>query len=257
LNQIGGTYGELFIPPQTVSNPYPPFPVEVDDEFIFMTHIGAQPSGLISKLTGFNMGVKIYHSLNELGKLELCYGIDQVFDWAKQKKVLNECLNIVKTILATLPPELKLKPSSQLGQFESSYPQYYPRVADYPDVASSEATYLSPESAERRKLQFEIQKANIYASGLATRSYVVEKYGNLQEAVERSREKNTPTNTHDDIGTDVTNEREDIVKDFLHVLQSISQVNMEPNGPSFVSSLSHFSPSTRSLHSLPFPLPLY
>ena len=244
LNQIGGTYGELFIPPPTVSYPYPPLPAEVDDEFVYVDHIGPQPPGLISKLTGFNMGLKIYHSLSELGKLELCYGIDQIFDWNKQKNVLDDCLNIVRTILDTLPQELKLRPGSQLGQFEASYPQFYPRLADYPDVASGEsASYLSLESAERRKLQLEIQKTSIYASGLATRSYIVEKYGNLQEAAERSREiqpnshRETTSSNHDGIGTDVKNERETIVKDFLHVLQSISQVNMEPNGPSFVSLL--------------------
>lgn len=255
MQQIGAAYSELFIPPHTPTDPYPPYPVEVDDEYIYQDHIAPQPPGLISKLAGFNTGIKIYSSLTELATMEMCHGVDQVFDWTKQKKVLEKCLSDINGILASIPPELQLRPSSHLGEFESNHPQYYPPVATYADIASngSEMIHWSPEFFERRNLQFEIQKANIYASQLATRSYIVEKYFNLQEAFERTRAKSikdpnlgSPSSTtglpdraslssdYDEIETKVANEREVIVKDFLHVLQSISQVNIEPNGPSFV-----------------------
>jgi hypothetical protein len=261
LDQLGATFSELFIPPPTSSDPYPPYPAEVDDEFIYQTRIDPQPPGLISKLTGFNMGIKIYMSLTPLATLEMCYGIDEVFDWNRQKKVLEDCLGTVKSVLDNIPRELQLKPSMQPGQFESSAPQYFPPMADYPGARSNgnEMGHWDHESAARRSLQFEIQKANIYASQLGTRSYIVEKYSILQEAfnharpmsgrdatntspgavgsgLDRTHGHDTPTSNHDDTETNVANEREIIVKDLLRVLGSISQVNMEPNGGSFVGS---------------------
>ena len=105
-------------------------------------------------------------------------------------------------------------------------------------------------------MQYEIQKANIHASSLSTRSYIVEKFFNLCEAHDRARSRpgsqpNSPTgitaagidcmlpqgttSTFDTTGQEMSQEREDIVKDLLIVLSSINQVNMEPNGDSFVS----------------------
>ena len=43
------------------------------------------------------------------------------------------------------------------------------------------------------------------------------------------------TSNFDTTGQEMSQEREDIVKDLLIVLSSINQVNMEPNGDSFVS----------------------
>ena len=45
------------------------------------------------------------------------------------------------------------------------------------------------------------------------------------------------TSNYDMVESHMSTERETIVKDLLRVLASISQVNMEPNGGSFVSFL--------------------
>jgi len=187
----------------------------------------------------------------------MCYGIDQVFDWNRQKKILEECLQKVKSILDSVPRELMLTPGSQPGEFasfESARP-YFPPVAEYPGLRANgdEMGHWPQESSEsRRQIQYEIQKANIYASQLGTRSYIVEKYGNLQEVYEHRASNGQlaspgavasgldklggKTSAFDHIETNVANEREIIVKDLLRVLGSISQVNMEPNGSSFVRS---------------------
>jgi len=49
--------------------------------------------------------------------------------------------------------------------------------------------------------------------------------------------KTSPTSNYDGVETNVADEREDIVKDLLHVLRSISQINMEPNGGSFINKI--------------------
>jgi hypothetical protein len=113
-------------------------------------------------------------------------------------------------------------------------------------------------------VQYEIQKANIYATQLATRSYLVERYWNLVELHERTQTTphsgerlpsisthssptggdtkfistlgRTPSDTTMDASEQsMAVEREDIIRDLALLLRSINQVNMEPNGLSFVS----------------------
>lgn len=242
------------MPPPTKNDPYPPFPAEVDDEYILTNEIGEQPAGVVSKIKGFNYNIKVYMSTLELSRMELSFGIDQVFDWDKQKKVLNECLRLCKMALEGAPVELLLQKGSAPGAFGNS--SYFPQPTQYPglgtnDEQSSEWSAIDPKLT-RRQLQYEIQKANIYASQLGTRSYIVEKYSSLQEVYEQNVANaaqaqmsspdvmvrgldgmlsKTATSTPD---TNVLDERDNIVKDLLGVLSSISQVNMEPNGGSFV-----------------------
>lgn len=259
MQQLGASFGELVIPPPTPNEPYPPLPLEVDDEYIYVDHVDPQPPGLISKLTGFNTGIRIYMTCTPLATMELAYGIDEVFDWTRQMRVLGDCLRAVKRTLDIIPQELMLQPGSQPGEFATS-----DRTAFTPGPefgVGEERKWVSGALESRLKIQLEIQKANIYASQLGTRSYIVEKYWNLLEVHKRDEIidgsnsgqltspglmssgldgiSRPPTDNYEAIETMISNERENIVKDLLRVLGSISQVNMEPNGASFVSPL-HF-----------------
>lgn len=257
MQQLGFNLGELVIPPPTLANPYPPLPLELDDMYIYEHNVSSQPPGIISTLTGFNLNCQVYMNVTPISTMELAYGIDNVFDWNKQKKVLEQCLRAVKQVLEHAPPELMLQPGSQPGEFDRSGSQYYPpmiSIADYPGVRSNGHQFQWPQGSgeARRQLQYEIQKANIYASQLGTRSYIVEKYWSLHQAslkLNVNEASNIPgalavgldgmlsnnsTSTCDGVETNVANERENIIKDLLRVLSSISQVNMEPNGTSFV-----------------------
>ncbi|KAI9048587.1 hypothetical protein LZ554_007420 [Drepanopeziza brunnea f. sp. 'monogermtubi'] len=49
--------------PPTSNCPYPPFPLEVDDEYIHASHIEPQPAGKLSKLVGFKINVRIYQTV--------------------------------------------------------------------------------------------------------------------------------------------------------------------------------------------------
>ena len=258
MQQLGAAFGELLIPPPTPSEPYPPLPVELDDEYIFEKRYGVQPEGTISKLAGFNFGIRIYQTLTPLATMEMAYGIHQVFDWNRQKNILEDALTKVKKVLETLPRELLLEPGSQPDQYGATERQYYPPMTDYPGIRSNGNDISQwADGDARRKLQYEIQKANIYASQLGTRSYIVEKYWNLYEVYEQMKANSggavhmgspglmatgldamlpsSSTSNYNGIETLVAGERELIVQDLLHVLGSISQVNMEPNSGSFVS----------------------
>lgn len=113
----------------------------------------------------------------------------------------------------------------------------------------------NPAPEECQRLQFEIQKANIHASNLVTRSYIVEKYWALCEAQNRVKTRdafspgspgivgnildgmlgNASANNPDVVQQEMFDERESIIKDLLRVLSNINQVSMEPNGVSLVS----------------------
>lgn len=263
MQQLGASFGELLIPPPTPNEPYPPYPVEVDDEYIYLEKVDPQPAGIISKLTGFNLACQIYMTVTPLATMEMTYGIDEVFDFNRQKRILDECLRSVKKVLNGAPKELLLiQPDVDGSGFSIPERRYYPPVQEYPGVRSNgveSLPWLQEPSDTRRKLQCEIQKANIYISQLGTRSYIVEKYWNLHEAHERAKAasgssplvtsspglaaagldgmlpKQSPSSNYDSTETVISNERENIVKDLLQVLGAISQLNMEPNGGSFVS----------------------
>ena len=250
MQQIGGSFGELLIPPPTKTEPYPPHPLEVDDEYIFQDGVGKQPPDRISKLTGFRINCQIYETVTPLATMELSFGIDSVFDISKQKQAMKEALRAVKRVLDNLPQELSL-----LGPREARFGAGYPG-----GVSNQQGLYSETDPNWKRQLQFEIQKANIYGSQLGTRSYIVEKYWNLEEASQMSGNAvphgspdviasgldgillNQPS---DGVEINIPNEREDVVKDLLKVLGSISQVNMEPNGASFVC-LSPYTPVNSS-----------
>ncbi|MCJ1249531.1 hypothetical protein MMC30_006757 [Trapelia coarctata] len=256
MQQMGASYGELFVPPATNAEPYPPLPAEVDDAYIYPSHIRAQPPGLVSEIVGFNANVRIFCSYNGLSAMELAYGINEIFDWDRQKRMLESCLRAVKSALDDVPQELMLRPGSRTGNFGAgAYDEdgvYRAPVADlqggpiHPEMQNGDAM------AARRRIQWEIQKANIYASQLGTRSHIVEKYWNLCDAHNRLKAEAGPS--PDPPGTanaggdhpleeggefdlseqDFVAERENIVKDLLNVLGTINQVDMEPNGGSFV-----------------------
>lgn len=280
MQQLGVSFGELVICPPTPTEPFPPLPLEVDDQHIYVDHVDPQPAGVVSELVGFNLGVSIYMTVTPFATMEMAWGIDEVFDWNRQRRVLEECLRNVKRTLENAPQELVLQFKTQNGEFEPMRERsYYPPAQEIPgargigeDIRQGAFEAHSPD--ERRWLQYEIQKANIYSSQLGTRSYIVEKFWNLLDAYTKMKNSSSPPSgqnspssitlpldgslpknvfginnsvnnnstgnsqgNYDMVEIQMSSERENIVKDLLKVLASISQVNMEPNGGSFVCSL--------------------
>lgn len=241
IQQVGSNCGELLMPPRTPADPWPPLPLEIDDEFIFVGRVEPQPKDTVSKLVGFNLNIKIYLSTEAISRMELAYGIEEIYDWATQKRVLYECLQKCKHALDGAPQELLLLEGSVPKPFANS--QYFPPTVEYTGLRTngkkiSQWQSVHPEA--QREHQYEIQKANIYASQLSTRSYIVEKYCNLQDMHEEMSRNDaeprmsSPASNHDGLYINILEERNSIYKELLVVLSSISQVNMEPNGGSFV-----------------------
>ncbi|TGJ81917.1 hypothetical protein E0Z10_g6857 [Xylaria hypoxylon] len=234
MSQLGASINELPLPPPTTQEPYPEQPVEVDDEYIFSDQILSQPEGIISLITGFNRNIRIYMTMNELIGVEMCYGIN-FFDWSAQKNIISNGLVSAKQAIEDLPLQLQIikvesdqNDPAGLDQAGLKYcPPAFPESQPENDVRRALA-----EPLRRRQLQSEIQKANIHASQLATRSYFVERYLNLRDAHPENDQ-----GVKDDRDEMVAEERELIVQDLFAVLTSIGQRNLEPNGQSIINKI--------------------
>lgn len=252
MTQLGASINEIPLPPPTTQEPYPDLPVEVDDELIYPHQILAQPEGTTALITGFNHNVNTYMAMNELVGVDMCYGIN-FFEWSAQKSMLSNALSSTKAHLERLPDSLQInidpaQLENGLGAVADDpnlryYPPAFPATQPPNDVRHA----LAEDPHRRRRLQLEIQKANIYASQLATRSYFVERYLNLrdhhkaQEHLSNNSAAAGDAKTNGDVRDEMDNmvyeEREAIIKNLLTVLTSITQRNMEPNGVSLVNKI--------------------
>ena len=189
----------------------------------------------------------------------MAYGVDELFDWDQQSRMLDSCLQRCKAVLSSVPPVLQVhnNKDKQNGGIPQRRQPYYPPMPEYmgmrdPTLSSS----ASPDSqGARRTAQYEIQKANIYASHLSIRSYLVEKYFTLldksnsaraQHALQSSpgapatgldRLVSSSTIEAEELEKRMTEEREQVVKDLLVLLGSIDMVNMEPSGESLTGKI--------------------
>ena len=261
LHQLGVSPFVLNIPPATKADPYPPLPLEVDDQYLTPQQMFSQPPGTVSQLVGFNINARVFSSYDQISTNELLYGIDEVFDWQRQKDELEESLQNVKRIIEELPTELQISPPSNAANQPDLH---YPSPDDLPHSPQyhTNGTYTHNGVTNRSAIQHEIQKANIYASQLGTRSYLVEKYWTLsssshqitptlsshrpstsrqQQHQQQQQQQIQPSlaSTSSSALTEaaMTAERLEIIQDFLRVLSTISQVNMEPNGGSFIQKV--------------------
>jgi hypothetical protein len=262
LHQMGSSDIKTQILPETSTDRYPPLPLEIDDEFLFSTHASAQPTGRISQLVAFNANVRVYSSNNSLLAWDVAFGSGQIFDWEHQRSCLWECLQKTKSALLNVPIELSLFHPRQIYPASLSGLNKDGSIFDYPQ----DHIYQ-----ERRAIQYEIQKANVYASQLCTRSYLVENYWNLFEMFTEYGNSvkvsiPTPATPHvkyeplsevpaepastldpnfssqalarvhtDSISRMMAEERKLIIKEFFILLRTVNEVNLEPNCGSIVS----------------------
>nr|KAK5450880.1 hypothetical protein LTR18_000896 [Exophiala xenobiotica] len=277
--QLDEAEGDLLIPPVSHAEMLPPLPLEVDDEYITESQIFPQPRGVVSEMVGFNLNIKVFRAFHFLAALEMAFGANTVYDWDRQRQIIRRALQTVKDATRDAPKELQLNPSNGFGEWPptqsdiSAYSQLFndrEGIEADPgfDSASIRGSFSVPQIHSKRTIQFEIQKANIYATQLSSRSYLVERFWNLYEIVERDKlalasdkamasasptqgivttgmehgyrqtAGRTPSDSLMDAGEQMMAvEREDIVRDMALLLKSINQVNMEPNGMSFCNKI--------------------
>ena len=266
--QLDDPEADLMMPPTAFVELLPPLPLEVDDQYITEHRVFTQPADVVSEMVGFNLNCKIFRAFHTLAALETAFGTDRVYDWDRQRQVIRRALQSVKAATADAPEELQLNPINDFGEWPppsydtSAYSMQDSGFSQYPSSRrGSLVTTLS-----KHAVQYEIQKTNIYGTQLGTRSYLVERYWNLYDIHDRQKSSGqggrmssisstsspptvpdhqfisafakTPSDSQMDTSEQsMSVEREDIVRDMAILLKSINQVNMEPNGLSFVSSV--------------------
>ena len=199
LRQIGDVEADPLMP-LSARKDLPPLPIEVDDAYIYQDRILPQPPGTISIITGFNLNIRIFRSYSSLTALESAFGIEGV-DWEKQKQLIAQSLYTCKSVTENAPKELQVRsltspspqhhryssppPIPQIGQYGRQQPpppqqhQQQEMWSEHPPPPDQPSSSLVDYS--RKTVQYEIQKANIYASQLGTRSFLVERYWDLFE----------------------------------------------------------------------------
>ncbi|KAG5932330.1 hypothetical protein E4U53_001382, partial [Claviceps sorghi] len=253
MAQLGMSGADTVIAPSTPSLPYPAYPENVDDICVLANEIIHQAEGSVTLLTGFRFGIDIYMTMNGVVSLELAYGMSTL-PWADQRILLRDGLIAAKSITDNLPPELHLAAQGEdanlLATLDEAGLQYVPPLWPNAQPSHDVRNVIKTQPAQRRRLQYEIQKANIFMSQLATRSYFVELYFNLRD-VHLAEEQANPVESHqqteeeralqdaDDVEilSLMAAEREVIVQNLLEVIGSISQRNMEPNGLSLINKM--------------------
>lgn len=200
-------------------------------------------------LTGFRFGIDIYTTMNGIVSLELAYGMSTL-RWADQRGLLRDGLMAAKSITENLPPELQLTPqgddANSLAALDESGLQYVPAAWPNAQPAHDIRNVIKTQPPQRRRLQHEIQKANIFMSQLATRSYFVDMYFNLRDVhlaekqqgdmikVEAEELQALQDADDEEIHELMATERELIVQNLLEIVGSVSQRNVEPNGMSLI-----------------------
>ncbi|CAM1503563.1 Fc.00g011540.m01.CDS01 [Cosmosporella sp. VM-42] len=252
FSQLGASATDMVIAPSTPSLPYPAYPENVDDMCVLANEIIHPQDGSVTLLTGFRFAIDVYTTMNGVVSLELAYGMSTL-PWPDQRTLLRDGLLAAKSITDNLPPELQLgnhgDESGTLASFDESGLQYVPPAWPNSQPAHDLRNVIKNHPVRRRHLQYEIQKANIFVSQLATRSYFVELYFNLRDVylgeqqqnevvAGQSEEEQAVQDADDkDIYEFMSGERELIVQNLLTVLGSISQRNMEPNGGSLINKI--------------------
>lgn len=187
----------------------------------------------MSRMVGFNTNCRIYMTYDPLVATELSYGIDHILDWNSRRSILQRCLDSVKNILDHVPEKFVVWPGPPSASPSTSSVTSFPKREHSPEFLPMPTAFA--DETERRHICYEVQKANIHASILTSRSYFAEKYWDLvkmQNGAPQSAQHFTSPNIAE-CQREIGIERESIANDLLTVLSSIRPVHMEPNAVSF------------------------
>ena len=250
FQQLGSFPFALDIAPATKTYPHPPLSLEVDDQFLNARQAYPQPQDMMPQLACFNINAQMASSYESISTGELINGIDEVFNWERQKAELEESLQKVKELLERLPPQLQL--TSGLPPSSPSAPQDSSLDTQKPPTQHQPPTPFAQDGLNNRaSIQLEIQKANIHTNALSIRAYLVKKYwtlrarrnapstfaGGADDAQQQEQPSLASTSASALTEAAMTAERLDLTQDFLNLLASLSQVAVEPNGLSLIPKL--------------------
>ena len=176
--QLGSSSAGVTLAPPTPSQPYPAYPANADDKDIQANEVLEQSPEVTTLMTGFRVAADIYMTMNGIVSVEMSYGLESL-KWSGQRQMMKEGLLAAKAVLDQLPVELQLHPGEEqdgTAPFDDANLEYVPPGYANGQFPHDVRQVIKTQPARRRLLQLEIQKANIFCSQLATRSFFVELY---------------------------------------------------------------------------------
>lgn len=243
--QLGSSHAGLILAPPTPSQPYPAYPANADDKDVQPTEVLEQSPDATTLMTGFRIAADIYMTMNGIVSVEMSYGLESL-KWSGQRQMMKEGLLAAKAVLDQLPVELQLLPGEQdAAPFDDPEFEYVPPGYAAGQFPHDVRQVIKTQPARRKLLQLEIQKANIFCSQLATRSFFVELYftrrnlfdPDVQLLAGEGEEEGEEAREEESVRALMTEERDAIVEDLLVVLGAISQRSLEPNGNSLITKI--------------------
>ena len=245
--QLGSAHAGLMLAPPTPSQPYPAYPANADDKDVQANEVLEQNLETTTLMTGFRIAADIYMTMNGIVSVEMSYGLEGL-KWSGQRQLMKEGLLAAKAVLEQLPVELQLLPGGQdAPPFDDPDLEYVPPGHANGQFPHDLRQVIKSQPARRRLLQLEIQKANIFCSQLATRSFFVELYFTRRNLFDPEvqllagegggEEENEEAREEEAVRVLMTEERDAIVEDLLVVLGAISQRSLEPNGNSLITKI--------------------
>lgn len=250
FQQLGVSARELNVPPPTASEPYPDLPLEIDDAYITPQDSRPMPEGEISKLAGFNAIMEVYKACADVSAMDVVYGGSEPSDWPHQKAIVLRSLESVEGVSGTIP---SIFLSRSNASNEAARQPDYPLPTQGYHGHGVLVPFQTDGPHEQKRTAIEIQKANLHGAQLATRSYLLQKYSVLSDESRANSDNNNrnassmeidenasaddaPAGKNGSTSNDeLTKGRDSLLKDMLHLLQTLDLTYIEPDGLSFVS----------------------
>jgi hypothetical protein len=193
-------------------------PVEVDDEMIFEHNILAQPESLPSVTTGFNIASRIFWAIfkslvddsTSSQTIEKPCACQRSSKLVLQSTHLQERLQEVKYVLDDVPSHLQPWRDHGRGIDRDGRVRHLGRILD---------------------AQFESMRANIHITHLWAQSVIFDQINNLKRKACLHGHTDA-ANHNEELEWDG---KEQICRQLLHVLHTISDLDLESNGNHVVS----------------------
>lgn len=204
-------------------------PLDVDDEYITAQQVHPQPQGRTSLTVGFNALNYINNCLVTIIKDPLLPLLSCTEPTIDHRSLLQTCVC-----------GRHVKPASIAALVQARLEKTRPVLDHLPDElrpwsSNSEPSLVDSSTDAVLFSQYESMKANIHVTHLWVQSILFERYV-------ACRQTSSTSNPAIDCPSEerIWEMREDICRQLLHLLNNISQANLEPNGHFLVRNLARY-----------------
>lgn len=200
MQQLGENCAEVAYQFPSSSRMETPLPLERDDVHIFNNSFESQAYATMSELTGFTQIVRVYQATLPLADLDPAFSSDTKHDLQTRRAVIKSCLDACK-LVPTLP-DTPTNPYRELQDF----------------LNGNARGQLADDPMEQRNQQIAMQKADLDASAIATRFYLVDLFW---------KAGSSDADNDQQLEQEMREERSGICKDLLHLVGRAGSLQVE------------------------------